>query len=825
MTYGTRAIDLPTRGFLDDFLGNVDIGAGMEGPVRVPKAQIAAQIALMNGLVSGVIAVVTRTLSTPPVSPPTGASYLVGAAPTGAWLGKAGNVARWTGTEYLFAPPTSGAAILVIDEFELYAYDGGVWAILTGSPLEFATLTDLQAVTTTTAGTQAFVTADVIAATVSRARSSNIATVVFASNHGLSNGAVVNIRGLGGAGYNIRATVASVPDSTTITYSSAGTNETTTADIGGQADRNGSYASNGSGGWVFRTANDLVYLATQVDYLRKFIAPSSPDASLPAASSVPVGQMFFVPDGDAGSPAFKVSNGLTYDTVVLNGSGGLVPVVSRYTAPAAGSVLEGSIRLFTDGDSGNPSLGVVSGGAWKRISLGATITLFDPFLQAYLVRCSSQPAPSIADVYNTFVVALRDANILSLLEVMQLYAGHSSADAGRNWVSSSYAATLPVAPTWAQFRGYTTNGSSTYINTNLTPSALSLSGQDDATMIAWVNAQKQRPILGASGGGNQSNLWTTSDSDVWVGLNHSTSGSDALSGLADTLHYLAISRTGAAAQKAYHRLGASSTFTRASSGRPTVPIFVGARNNVGSPTTYGAAEYAFFAYARGMDDSQHAAFKAALKTLMRGIGNYQEPLICWGDSRTAGGGGPTIWHTQITTASSDRRVAFNGGVSGERSLEIRNRMVANTVNTDGVHVIWAGYNGGGTAGSPIYRADAGYFAAVTGDIAAMVVDAQAKSGRYLVLTLPRSNMPTQYVGTTEGDALGAVNAAILSTYGTKAVDVATLLKTSGASTDPNGCIHADYVIDMVTDPIHLNTLGNTVVKDAVIAAIAANGWL
>lgn len=69
--------------------------------------------------------------------------------------------------------------------------------------------------------------------TSSRARSTNVATIVTATAHGLSVGDVIEIEGLGGTGYNGVHVVSTVPTSTSVTFANSGTNEGTTSDTGG----------------------------------------------------------------------------------------------------------------------------------------------------------------------------------------------------------------------------------------------------------------------------------------------------------------------------------------------------------------------------------------------------------------------------------------------------------------------------------------------------------------------------------------------------------------------------------------------------------------
>lgn len=70
-------------------------------------------------------------------------------------------------------------------------------------------------------------------ATTNRARTTNVATLTTGAAHGFRVGDTLIMTGIGGVGYNVTATVASVPTTTTFTYSNTGGDEGSTADIGG----------------------------------------------------------------------------------------------------------------------------------------------------------------------------------------------------------------------------------------------------------------------------------------------------------------------------------------------------------------------------------------------------------------------------------------------------------------------------------------------------------------------------------------------------------------------------------------------------------------
>lgn len=72
--------------------------------------------------------VLDKDLNTPPGSPANGATYIVGSAPTGAWVGHAGHLARYntTNNAWEYLTPVAGWEVLVYDEGVRYRY-GTAW--------------------------------------------------------------------------------------------------------------------------------------------------------------------------------------------------------------------------------------------------------------------------------------------------------------------------------------------------------------------------------------------------------------------------------------------------------------------------------------------------------------------------------------------------------------------------------------------------------------------------------------------------------------------------------------------------------------------------
>ncbi|CAN2532523.1 hypothetical+protein [Methylocapsa aurea] len=282
---GIRTPDLPSVSTLDTFLGNKDSGAGSE-TVQATAALVAAQMQTLIQFNSAVVAVVTKTLSAPPGSPTLGDRYIVNATGTGAWAGHDNAVATYTGSGWNFVTPLAGYRAFLIDEKADYFWDATAskWTVIDAAAFLFATVAEMNAVTGAPANLEAHVVSDVIGKTASRARASNVATIVMQAEHSLTTGQKINVRGLSIAGYDANQVTVTVTNTTTYTYPSTGGNESTTADTAGQADRNGAYASNGSGGWVWKGDIDVTALNVKINILSASVDALSSSVTALSAS-------------------------------------------------------------------------------------------------------------------------------------------------------------------------------------------------------------------------------------------------------------------------------------------------------------------------------------------------------------------------------------------------------------------------------------------------------------------------------------------------------------------------------------------------------------
>ncbi|MGE5501240.1 MAG: SGNH/GDSL hydrolase family protein [Ignavibacteriales bacterium] len=191
----------------------------------------------------------------------------------------------------------------------------------------------------------------------------------------------------------------------------------------------------------------------------------------------------------------------------------------------------------------------------------------------------------------------------------------------------------------------------------------------------------------------------------------------------------------------------------------------------------------------------------------------------WGDSMTQNVG-YTPWLDRLTTALN--RITFNGGIAGETSTQIKNRMVVDTIHNNWLTIIEAGRNDILTSGQ----------ATVTANIAAMVAHLQAVNKRYLVVSI--FNTSGEPSGSAAYNTITACNAALAATYGSSYLDVRGWMIANGlaaagltATTQDNTDIANDVVptsLRITSDTLHHNDYGTTAFAACVQNAIQTRGW-
>ncbi|MGQ3674243.1 DUF2793 domain-containing protein [Xanthobacter sp. TB0139] len=99
---------------------------GLQALADMREVLAASRILLAQ---RGDYAVRSATTNAPPASPVTDDIYLIAAAPTGVWAGRAGHLALWTGTGWAYTAPAAGMRALALDTGAGWSRGLSAWAV------------------------------------------------------------------------------------------------------------------------------------------------------------------------------------------------------------------------------------------------------------------------------------------------------------------------------------------------------------------------------------------------------------------------------------------------------------------------------------------------------------------------------------------------------------------------------------------------------------------------------------------------------------------------------------------------------------------------
>jgi hypothetical protein len=117
-------------------------------------------------------------------------------------------------------------------------------------------------------------------------------------------------------------------------------------------------------------------------------------------------------------------------------------------------------------------------------------TGYDPDAQAYFAAMSVQPDATRKGLINDYIVGLKTDGVWSLLDLVYLLASHDSQAAGLNAKTpASNVITVNGTCTFTTDGGYTSNGTTGYLDTNFNPATAGGNWtQNSASLFSWVNA-------------------------------------------------------------------------------------------------------------------------------------------------------------------------------------------------------------------------------------------------------------------------------------------------------------------------------------------------
>ena len=214
---------------------------------------------------------------------------------------------------------------------------------------------------------------------------------------------------------------------------------------------------------------------------------------------------------------------------------------------------------------------------------------------------------------NQLVLDMKSAGIWSSMKAVYPMVGASAAACAQNLKSSSFTGTFSSGWTFAS-TGVTGNGTSAYFDTTLTPS-VSIASQDSVSISYYSRSnittavdfgvRVTTPLTIIIAG-------TCNDTgSTYFRLNHGLGESSAGNSGSSLKNYI-YNRVSSTTESVFINATKTSS-TKSTSGNASLPIFLNAYNNLGSPSNYSNRQCAMFTIGDGLTDTQASNFYTAVQ--------------------------------------------------------------------------------------------------------------------------------------------------------------------------------------------------------------------
>lgn len=246
---------------------------------------------------------------------------------------------------------------------------------------------------------------------------------------------------------------------------------------------------------------------------------------------------------------------------------------------------------------------------------------FEAETVAALAAMSVQPDGTRQGLLNDLIAGLKADGVWAKLDWLSLLAAHDEQAGRLNLVNPAQAMTAVNTPTFETDRGFTGNGTSSYLNSNWNATTASSPKfvQNSAHMGVWVNVN-----ISASGQFDIGTQWraaimTRASPNFQFYANSTTAQTVALP-VNTSVGHTAWSRTGASAHEVFKDGASVASGTTASTSLMNAPFLVLAVNNAGTPTSFSTRRVAACHWGSGLNATEMAAIRSRLATYMTAIG-------------------------------------------------------------------------------------------------------------------------------------------------------------------------------------------------------------
>jgi hypothetical protein len=202
-----------------------------------------------------------------------------------------------------------------------------------------------------------------------------------------------------------------------------------------------------------------------------------------------------------------------------------------------------------------------------------------------------------------------------------VFASHASGrDSLLDWLdptNNAKVATLVNAPAWVQYQGYTGNGSSSYINSNYTPSTDAVNfAQDSASFGVYIRSDVNGFQIDAGTYGSGSKNYIVSRSSNNYNLILNSADLALASAQINSQGLTCVNRAVAGTVQGYKNGSFVNDRVLASAAVTNIPFYILAGNLSSGPFLYSTRQQSMNYYSGSLDAAKHLSKYNAFQTLM-----------------------------------------------------------------------------------------------------------------------------------------------------------------------------------------------------------------
>jgi hypothetical protein len=247
---------------------------------------------------------------------------------------------------------------------------------------------------------------------------------------------------------------------------------------------------------------------------------------------------------------------------------------------------------------------------------------YDVSALALFARMAVQPDDWHKVAINDLIVALKAAGVWSKLVSLYVLAAHSSQAALLNWLQDAYNCVAINSPTFTTDRGFTPDGSTSYLSTGFNPSTAgsALFTRNNMHMGCWVGTNLNSGAQSDMGLSSYANICSRNGASAQVRIMSSTLVNLNISP-SDSTGWICTARPDSANVEVVKNLGTTAATANASAALPNSTILIGA-GGFGSSgaSAYGTRRVQAAHFGAYLNDAERDAFYTALSAYQTAVG-------------------------------------------------------------------------------------------------------------------------------------------------------------------------------------------------------------